>query len=211
MKIVKLPLGPLPTNTYVVKDEKQQHAVVIDPAADSPQLLREIENFTVEAILLTHAHFDHIAGLNKIRELTGAPVYLHRAEHDWLTDPMKNGSGRWPEVTGPIVCDPADHAFHDEEILTFLQKEWRVMYTPGHSPGGVSLLMEGQVFSGDALFAQSIGRTDLPGGNYEQLIISIQDKLMTLPDEITVYPGHGPATTVGREKEANPYITGILR
>ncbi|MBO8171165.1 MAG: MBL fold metallo-hydrolase [Bacillaceae bacterium] len=210
MDIMMLPLGALATNAYVIKDN-QGRGIVIDPAQAAEPLVQAVQDLSVEAILLTHAHFDHIAGLNEIRELTGAPVYIHPSEQDWLADPMKNGSARWPEVGGPVQCERADYELADGQELNLLGRTWKVRHTPGHSPGGVSFITGDYVFSGDALFAGSIGRTDLPGGDYEQLITSIQDKLMVLLDETVVYPGHGPQTTIGSEKEHNPFITGLLR
>ncbi|MCF6093559.1 MBL fold metallo-hydrolase [Microaerobacter geothermalis] len=210
MKIEILELGPLQTNAYLITNE-QKEGIVIDPGMNPGLLLNKIKDLKIQGILLTHAHFDHMGGVDQVRKATGAPVYIHQNEADWLTDPNKNGSARWSMVTPPLTTAPADVLLSEEGPLTIgsFNVEW--LFTPGHSPGGISLLFGEHVFTGDALFAQSIGRTDLEGGNYELLISSIQDKLMVLPDETKVYPGHGPATTIGVEKDINPFITGLLR
>ena len=211
MNIHMYPLGPLQTNSYLVCNNKTNEAVIIDAGMDPEALLQEGSGYDVKAILLTHAHFDHILGLNKVIKATNAPVYIHGVEQDWLVDPSLNGSARWPALGELAVCERAENELEDGQTLQLAGFEIQVLYTPGHSPGGVSFLIDNHLFSGDALFAQSIGRTDLPGGSYEQLITSIQDKLMVLPDETICYPGHGPKTTIGSEKLYNPFITGILR
>jgi glyoxylase-like metal-dependent hydrolase (beta-lactamase superfamily II) len=159
--------------------------------------------------LLTHAHFDHIGGVEAVRAATGAPVYVHRAEADWLTDPQKNGSALFPGLD-LIRCQPADRLLEGGETMKWIGREFRVIHTPGHSPGSVTFRLDDQVFSGDVLFAGSIGRTDLPGGDYETLMRSIHDVLMEMPEETRVYPGHGPATTIGREQASNPFVTGMM-
>ncbi|GAB7387680.1 MBL fold metallo-hydrolase [Bacillaceae bacterium] len=211
MKIETFVLGPLQTNAYLLTNEHTNESIVIDPGAHPQPLLAAAKKTNVVAVLLTHAHFDHIAGLEELRQETGAPVYIHPSEQEWLGSAELNGSAWWADLTPPVKTAKAENLVHDGQTLTLAGFTIKVLHTPGHSPGGVSYLLGNDVFSGDALFAGSIGRTDLPGGNYEQLIESIQEKLLELPDEVKVYPGHGPATSIGREKNYNPFITGILR
>lgn len=202
-------LGPFETNAYLLTNEKTGESIVIDPGMEPAPLLAALEGKKVAAILITHAHLDHIGGLNQVRELTKAPVYIHALEKDWLTDPQLNGSARFG--FSPISCQPAEHELSDGMKLTIAGLEIQVLHTPGHSPGSCSFVIGEHCFGGDVLFAQSIGRTDLPGGDYETLMISIQDKLFELDDETIVYPGHGPKTTIEMEKTYNPYVTGMLR
>lgn len=199
-------LGPLGTNAYLLMDKSRSRAVVIDPGADPGPLLKAIEPLHVEAILLTHTHFDHIAGVDEVRSLKKCPVYVHALEADWLSDPELNGSSRWPEVGGAVKTGPAEHLIQEEGELELLGAKFRVLHTPGHSPGSVSYLYGSHLFSGDVLFRQSVGRTDLFGGSSKELFASIQDKLLPLPPETIVYPGHGPTTTLAKERQDNPYF-----
>lgn len=210
MRIESYALGPVMANCYLLYDETSRHGVVIDPGAEPNRVLSRIEELElqVEAILLTHAHFDHIGAVEPVREKTKAPLYIHRSEGDWLANPGKNGSGLWPGME-PIRCREADHYLEGEESLTFFGQTFRVLHTPGHSPGSVTYALDGIVVSGDVLFAGSIGRTDLPGGDFDTLMRSIHDQLMVLPEDTRVLPGHGPETTIGREQDTNPFLHGF--
>lgn len=208
IRIETFALGPLETNAYLVTDADGQRALVIDPGMGPERLLQRIDELgaAVEAVVLTHAHFDHIAGVEEVRKACRCPVYLHGLEADWLTDPRKNGSSRWPDVTPPIAAAPAEHALEDGMTLYLIGREFQVIHTPGHSPGSVSLLHGSHLFGGDVLFRMSVGRTDLPGGSTAGLEHSIRHKLYKLPPETRVYPGHGPQTTIGYEMTYNPYV-----
>ncbi|MDT3414877.1 glyoxylase-like metal-dependent hydrolase (beta-lactamase superfamily II) [Brevibacillus aydinogluensis] len=210
LTIEKYVLGPFQTNAYILTNPETGQSIVIDPGMEPAALLRALKGKNIVAILLTHAHLDHIGGLNQVRALTGAPVYIHPLEQSWLTDPDLNGSTRW-NLSEPIVCEPAEHELADGQTLELAGLTIRVLHTPGHSPGSCSFVVGQHCFGGDVLFAQSIGRTDLPGGNFETLMISIQDKLFELDDDTIVYPGHGPKTTIEAEKLYNPFVTGLLR
>ncbi|ADO58456.1 metal-binding protein [Paenibacillus jamilae] len=199
-------LGPLQTNAYLLQGDDPQRAVIIDPGMNPGPLLRAIESLTIEAILLTHAHFDHIGGVEEIRNAKGCPVYLHALEQDWLTSPKLNGSLMWPEASPPISTGPAEYDLAEGQQLKLIGHTFKVLHTPGHSPGSVSFLCGKDLFSGDVLFRQGVGRTDLTGGRERDLYDSIQNKLFPLGDDVTVYPGHGPKTSIGYEKANNPYI-----
>jgi hydroxyacylglutathione hydrolase len=199
-------LGPLQTNAYLLVNADTAKAVIIDPGMNPQPLVRRIENLDIEAILLTHAHFDHIGGVEEIRRLKGCPVYLHDLESDWLSNPKKNGSSRWPEFGGDMTTAPAEYALDEGQTLKLLGEQIKVLHTPGHSPGSVSFLIGNDLFGGDVLFRLGIGRTDLLGGREEDLYDSIQNKLYLLDDGVRVYPGHGPRTTIGYEKDNNPYV-----
>jgi glyoxylase-like metal-dependent hydrolase (beta-lactamase superfamily II) len=199
-------LGPLQTNAYLLINEEKKQAVVIDPGMNPQPLLKRIADLEVEAILLTHAHFDHIGGVEAVRTSKKCPVYIHPLEADWLTDAKKNGSLRWSEVTPPIETAAAEYDLSDGQILKMLETQIRVIHTPGHSPGSVSFLLDQRLIAGDVLFRMSVGRTDLPGGNMRTLLDTIHKQLFTLPDDTVVYPGHGPKTLIGYERQHNPYV-----
>lgn len=205
IKISRMPLGPMATNAYIIYENKQ--AIVIDPGGDFEKLnsyLQERE-LDVIAVLLTHAHFDHIGAVDQVREAYGAPVYLHEAESDWLMDPSKNGSSLFP--VGEVTAKPADRSLEAGQLeigpFTF-----EVRHTPGHSPGSMSFVFRNQRFTvaGDTLFQRGMGRTDLPGGDREQLEQSINEQLFSLRNDMRIYPGHGLATTIEEEKKENPFF-----
>ncbi len=200
------PLGDYQTNCYIVRS--QASCWVADVGFEPELLLERLEDLAlpVEAIVLTHCHVDHIAGLHEARSaLPKVPIWVHQAEERWLSDPMLNLSGMMGlRVTGP---EPA-RLLNDADVLTLAGQPWKVLHTPGHSPGGITLhhATSRQALVGDALFSGSIGRTDFPGSDFETLARSIRTQLYTLPDDTRIYPGHGPSTTIGHEKRSNPFV-----
>ncbi|CAH1210777.1 hypothetical protein PAECIP111893_03277 [Paenibacillus plantiphilus] len=206
LRIETFTLGPLQTNAYLITEETGSRGIVIDPGMNPKRLIERIRDLTIEAIVLTHAHFDHMGGVDEVRKAAGCPVYLHDLEADWLTDAGKNGSLRWSEVTAPLTTEPAEYALDEGQKLELIGHTFKVMHTPGHSPGSVSLLCGEHLISGDVLFRMSVGRSDLPGGRERDLYDSIRNKLYKLDAGTRVYPGHGPQTTIGFEMANNPYV-----
>jgi hydroxyacylglutathione hydrolase len=203
-------VGPLACNCYVVGDPITKQAIVIDPGGEADELASEIvaQGLSITAIVATHAHFDHLVAAQRLRELTGAPFHLHDEDApllDWYQESGRLFLG--VELPSPPEIDtrPAEG-----DVLTAGATRLEVIHTPGHSPGSLSLLERGgegsALFAGDVLFAGSVGRTDLPGGDTQTLVDVIRGKVFTLGDDVTVYPGHGPSTTVAREKAANPFV-----
>ncbi|TDQ41683.1 MBL fold metallo-hydrolase [Aureibacillus halotolerans] len=198
------PLGTIQTNAYILK--KNEHVLLIDPGDNIKKIISLVGD-QLDAVLLTHAHWDHIGALDAVLSHYKVPVYLHEFEHDWLVDGKKNGSAKYfPEAI--TVNSQSDLHPLTEGNLSIGPFHLRVIETPGHSPGSCSFYWEEEavVFAGDTLFERSIGRTDLYGGNTSQLLKSIQEKLLSLPDETAVAPGHGPETTIGAERQSNPFL-----
>ncbi|NMD71837.1 MBL fold metallo-hydrolase [Bacillus sp. DNRA2] len=210
MEWKQIPLGPLQTNCYLLLNN--DNCLVIDPGEEGDKLIGIIESLHVkpQGILLTHAHFDHIGAVDVIRDHYQIPVYVHEKEAKWLLDPALNGS-QFFSVGHLVRIKPADVFLTEEKIHTIGDFSFRVYETPGHSPGSISVYFEQDklVLAGDALFNGSIGRTDLSGGNYQELINSIHDKLLGLPEETIVLSGHGPNTTIGKEMDSNPFLNGF--
>jgi hydroxyacylglutathione hydrolase len=206
MLVETLTVGPVMTNCYIAACGETHKAAVIDPGGDAKRILDAIERMAVEVVYIinTHGHFDHTLANDAIVTATGAPLAIHEADAPML---RAGGGAAWFGMAGSASA--ATLLLHEGDVLTVGTLQLHVLHIPGHSPGGIALYGpdEGTVFSGDALFAMGIGRTDLPGGNYRQLIAGIRAKLFTLPDETIVYPGHGPATTIGRERMQNPFLT----
>lgn len=206
MIVKQLSVGPIQTNCYIVGCEETKEGVVIDPGDEPERILAEVEKsgLTVKYILNTHAHFDHVMANKALVEATGAPLALHPLDLPLL---RQNGGAMFFGMTVSPSPDP-DIELAEGDAIEFGTHTFQVLYTPGHTPGHVSFYEAevGIIFDGDVLFASGIGRTDLPGGNYETLINSINEKLMVLPDETTVCSGHGPVTTIGRERAGNPWL-----
>lgn len=206
IKIGKITLGMCSTNTYFLYREGSKDAVVFDPADQGKMLYSKLKEngFDVGAIMLTHGHFDHIWGVEELVSLSGAKVYASEDEADFLKDVKKNSSA----ACGRPCSIVADFWLKDEETVNLCGIDIKMIKTPGHTEGGCCYYIEeaGFLISGDTLFCESVGRTDLPTGSMSTLIRSIKEKLMVLPPETRVYPGHGSATTISYEKEYNPFI-----
>jgi hydroxyacylglutathione hydrolase len=205
-----LPVGMLQCNCSVFGDETSREAVVVDPGDEIENILAILRKhqLKVKAIVITHAHIDHIGGAQKLKSLTGAPVYMN-ANDQPLYDNIEMQAG-WLGMETPERTE-IDVDAREGEKLMLGPAEFHVLYTPGHTQGSISVFIpaENKLVAGDTLFLDSIGRTDLPGGNSRQILRSIHDKLLPLADKVVVIPGHGPNTTIGRERERNPFLQGM--
>ncbi len=209
LDIQGITVGPLATNCFLVVEPQSKEAVLVDPGAEADRLLDNLRHAGghLVAIVLTHAHGDHIGAVGELKTRTGAPVLVHRLEAEWLSDPQKNLSA----LLGlPVTSPEADRLLDEGDTISLGGETLQVLHTPGHSPGGLSLHHDGILLCGDLLFLESIGRCDLPGGDLNTLTHSIQAKVYTLPDDTILYPGHGDTTTVGHEKRCNPFVTGKI-
>lgn len=210
MHVEPLVVSPYEENTYIVWDAETMRGFVLDPGDEGPRIISRIEKLGVkpEAILLTHGHSDHIGAVGDIKAKFDVPIYIGAGEEPMLTDPNKNLSAAFGlNVTSP----PADHLLIDGDTITIAGFDFTILSTPGHSPASICYLHEQICFDGDVVFMGSIGRTDLPGCNHELFMKSISEKILPLSDEVFLYPGHGPATTVGRERVANPFLLALAR
>ena len=210
MQIVQIPNGQFMENCYLVVDEQARECAVVDPGEEAGLILHKLAATSAKpvAIWLTHAHIDHVLGVPRVAAETGVPVWLHAADRP-LYDAVPEQAA-WFGLEAPAL-PPPDRTFAHGDTVRVGELAFEVRHTPGHSPGSVSLVGPGVVLGGDVLFAGSIGRTDLPGGDFDTLIASIERELLSLPDATIVYTGHGPETTVGRERRSNPFLTGAAR
>lgn len=206
IKIGRMTIGSYQTNCYFVYSEESKRAVVIDPADNGAQIYNALERngFSVEAILLTHGHFDHIWGSKELREVSGAKIYALDEEKVLCEDVKNNLSA----MVGRAYTVVPDEYVRDGDVLTFDNMNFKVIATPGHTIGSCCYYVEkaGILISGDTLFQESTGRTDFPTGSMSSIVRSIREKLFILPDETKVYPGHGDSTTIAYEKKYNPFV-----
>ncbi|MBQ0137700.1 MAG: MBL fold metallo-hydrolase [Kurthia sp.] len=211
LNIRKYALGPVQTNCYIISNAQHQ-CLIIDPGEQGKKIISEIRkaNLTPEAILLTHAHFDHIGAVDEVRDTFSIPVYMHKKEQSWLGDATLNGSAKYAQLPNYEVKS-ADEFLTPSKEVTVGSFNFEVVHTPGHSPGSISFLFHEDrlAFVGDTLFKGSIGRTDLIGGDTKLLLKSIQMHLLNLPEDTIIYPGHDEATTIADEMKMNPFLKGL--
>ncbi|ETP67824.1 hypothetical protein G159_15180 [Planococcus glaciei CHR43] len=208
LKINQMELGPVQTNCYIIAND-QKECLIFDPGEESGKIVSFLKSKQLKplAILLTHAHFDHIGAIDDLREIYAIPVYLHRLEKYWLSRPNLNGSGKYSMLPDYRMKE-ADVLLDQEKTLEISSFKMDLFHTPGHSPGSVTFSFgdEGFAIVGDTLFRGSIGRTDLIDGSEKKLLQSIRESLLTLPEHMILYPGHGPETTPEIEKASNPFL-----
>jgi len=204
----KLAVGPFASNCYIVGSELTKEGMIVDAGDDAKQILKSVEDLQLKIrfIVLTNGHIDHIGAVEEVRKVTGAEVCVH-------TDDAESLKGQGGLLMSMLVSgvsysavSPPDRLLKGGDSIDFGDLHFLVLHTPGHTLGGICLLGNGVVFTGDTLFNYGIGRTDLPGGSYNQLMNSIHTKLMVLPDDTIAYPGHGPDTTIIAERQANPFL-----
>ena len=208
LKVLTIPTAPIEENCYIAYDEESKEALVIDPGNEGEKIFSLLKgaDLKVQTILLTHGHWDHIGAVEELRRKLEVPVQIHGDDASMLTDSRQNlyafMSG------GRMEGEPADKVFREGAIFACGAYSFKVIHTPGHTPGGCCFYCQeaGVLFSGDSLFAEEIGRCDFPGGSLSSLVGSLKEKILCLPEETKVYPGHGPATKVGWERLHNPYL-----
>jgi hydroxyacylglutathione hydrolase len=202
-----LVVGPLQCNCSILGDETSREAIVVDPCDDISRIVATLarHQLTLKQIVVTHAHIDHIAGAQQLKRLTGAPILYNQLDLPLVK--MMDLQAGWLGIATPEVAPP-DANLADNQTVSIAGLSATVLHTPGHTEGSSCLYLPNQklLIAGDTLFAGSVGRTDLPGGNTKQLLQSVNDRLLTLPDETKVLPGHGPATSIGEERETNPFL-----
>lgn len=214
IRIFRLPGGADNVNTYLVACRNSGKVVIIDPAGDPRFVLQTIEANELKPVMIlnTHGHGDHVEGNRELKKSLSVPTAMHRADDDFFKEPDLRRE--FEKILGHPCPDPVDRRLEDGDKVRFGDLALKVLHTPGHTPGSACFLCEGHLFTGDTLFVGAVGRTDLPGGSLEQLLASLEHKLITLPPETIVWPGHDygetPTSTIGREMQENPYITDFL-
>lgn len=204
MKIITYPAGAYEANCYIVYNESDNIGFIIDPGGDTMGISEIITKtgILVKFIVLTHGHFDHTGAVNGIKSKFKVPVFMNEKDYN-----LVSGSDRvHSKFVPPSDAIAIDKFLNDGNIIDFGSNNLEVIETPGHTPGGITIRVDNALFSGDTLFFNSIGRTDFPGGSYEQIICSVRQRLFAFPDDTAVYPGHGPSTTIGIEKKCNPFF-----
>ena len=208
MLLESFPVGPLACNCTILADEATREAIVIDPGDDVSRIHKRLtdQGLRLKQILVTHGHIDHVGGALKLKRLTGAPIYLN--ENDLPQLEMMDTQAAWLGLRTPPETAPPDEGLAEGQVVGLEHYPAVVLHTPGHTQGSVCLHFAplNLLIAGDTLFAGSIGRTDLPGGDFDQIIASLRTRLLALPDETRVLPGHGPGTTIGQERASNPYL-----
>ena len=203
LNLKKLVVGVIANNCYIVSDE-QKNAFVIDPGGDADEIINQCQGLNIHYIINTHGHLDHIGANTELKNaFPNAKIVIHKDDEEMLYDPNLNLSTLMGKK---VTSSKADLVVEDGDTLDFVGKRIEVMHTPGHTRGGIILRIEDYVFSGDTIFAGSVGRTDFPGGDMKTLVNSIKNKVLSLPDDLNIYPGHGPKTTVKDEKDSNPFL-----
>jgi hydroxyacylglutathione hydrolase len=212
MILETFPVGPLQCNCTILGDEQTREAMVIDPGDNIPDILMRLakHGLTLKQIIVTHAHIDHVGGAVQLKKATGAPILLNQDDVPLLK--MMDVQAGWLGIAPPVVAPP-DTSAEEGMVVGIANHAAQVIHTPGHTPGSICLHFapDNLLLAGDTLFAGSIGRTDLPGGDSRKILASIHDRLLTLPEETRVIPGHGPATTIGQEREASPFLQPGVR
>jgi glyoxylase-like metal-dependent hydrolase (beta-lactamase superfamily II) len=209
VEVRRLVLGPIQANGYLVRRRHGDRCVVIDPGADPDTVIEALEAWDAEpeAILLTHAHLDHVGGVAGVRRRFDVPIHLHPDDRPLYDAAVEQGRMFGLEIEAP----PApDRDLSDGQRLELAGLSFEVRHAPGHSPGGVVFVLPGHAFVGDCVFAGSVGRVDLPGGDADTLLRSIRERILTLPEDTVLWSGHGPETTVGREARTNPFLSGAF-